>query len=200
MELMIVIAMIAILAVVALIALNPQTQLKKSRDAKRKNDLEKVQNKLESYFADKGNYPTISCAGEECCQELEAKDTLLAPYLDGIPADPASSRKYLYCSQPSQSQWYKIFTNIEYTQDTQLARNPCRPGCIKNSTRYNYVVSSPNILLETDVTDVPEGAVTPDPSDCAAPGFYCPPSGVNRNCCGGDDFLYCGGGLYWCAE
>jgi len=201
MEILIFVALIAVLSTVALLAINPMTQLKKSRDARRKNDLEKVQNKLESFFSDKGDYPTISCEDDECCQQLEKNDSLLSPYLDGIPADPVPDRKYLYCSQPEKSQWYKIYTNIEYPQDPQLARNPCQPGCVKNEKTYNYVVSSPNIPFATLAEDVLircGGGEWRQPS-CDNPWNYCPPrEPEDRGACCSGGFLYCQDELYWC--
>lgn len=199
MEVLIIVALIALLALVAILALNPQTQLKKSRDTRRKNDLEKVQNKLESHFSDKGYYPTITCEDEEeCCQELEKNDSLLSPYLEAIPSDPISLRKYLYCSQPEKSQWYKIFTNIENLSDPQLAKNPCQPGCLKSSKTYNYVVASPNVTFENDLDPrtCSRGNTPYSPEGCVTLEDYCPPQG-NPSCCSGGA-LFCQDNLYWC--
>jgi len=203
MEVLIVIALIVILATIAILALNPRTQLQKARDARRKSDLEKVQNKLESYFTDKGNYPTISCADSECCQILTKDDPILSPYLNKIPGDPSPSKSYLFCSAPTRSQWFKIYTNIENTADFQLSRNPCRTGCYKQSNFYNYVVMSPNILTSEESGFPPEGSQSIE-AGCARPNNYCPPAGINPACCSGTDgegqqlTLWCQEDLYWC--
>lgn len=57
-ELLVVIAIIGILATVSIVNFNSAKM--KARDAKRKSDLATIQQALEMYYDDKGNYPKIS--------------------------------------------------------------------------------------------------------------------------------------------
>ncbi|MBY0539409.1 prepilin-type N-terminal cleavage/methylation domain-containing protein [Patescibacteria group bacterium] len=80
-ELLVVIAIIGILSSVVLASLN--TARLKSRDTRRIADIKQLQLALALYFDSNGGYPATLAA--------------LAPqYIAAIPADPVSSRAYVY--------------------------------------------------------------------------------------------------------
>ncbi len=61
-ELLVVIAIIGVLASGVLVAINPLEQIKKARDAQRKQDLAQIQKPLEVYYNDNGRDPTLLSA------------------------------------------------------------------------------------------------------------------------------------------
>lgn len=94
-EMVIVVMLIAIISTITIV-INFQTQMKKSRDAKRKTDIERLRNALEMCRSDTGGYlatsglvfgttPTLACGGNT--------------YLNPLPDDPrAPGAHYSYTS------------------------------------------------------------------------------------------------------
>src|SRR6185437_9866953 len=98
-ELIIVIGILGVLAIFLLASLNPLAQFSKARDAQRKSDLSQIQKALEQYYQDNGKYPQndssyhiVNVNG----QSVSWGSSLWSPYLDTVPADPQTSRQYLY--------------------------------------------------------------------------------------------------------
>jgi len=130
---LIVIVFLAILATLLLVTLKPQTQLQKSRDARRKADLVKLRTILEDYNNDKKSYPGSLVCGSS-----------LDPYIDKIPCDPQTGTSYAYVKSATA---YWIYAKLEYDKDKTIAEVGCASGC-GPSCNYNYGVSSPNVGLE----------------------------------------------------
>ncbi len=144
-ELLVVMAILGILATIGLSSF--RTSQAKSRDAKRKSDLEQVQRALEMYFNDHGRYPTASNGkivigvklltwGEDEMVDAEAAATV---YLKELPKDPSGSLEYCYFSQTAPL-GYKLYAKLENSQDPAVA-GPYSCG----AGTYNYGVSSTNI-------------------------------------------------------
>ena len=57
-ELIVVIGIIALVATATIAVLNPFGQFQKARDARIKSDLSQLQKALETYYQDKGGYPS----------------------------------------------------------------------------------------------------------------------------------------------
>jgi len=66
---------------------------KRSRDVKRKSDLEQIRAALEMYRSDNSEYPNTG-ASFVSAQDLTA--TLVSTYTPAIPTDPSSSGDYQY--------------------------------------------------------------------------------------------------------
>lgn len=122
MELMIVMVIMSILA--SLVIGNFSTSTKRGRDTRRKTDLGNIQTALESYFNDKGVYPTgvtgvmTGCGvGDSmpCNWGSAFIDKYSTLYMNILPADPVSGKKYYYVSAGSS---YKIYAKLENTLDT----------------------------------------------------------------------------------
>jgi general secretion pathway protein G len=89
-EVMIVVSIVVILAILAMFMLT--SNLTKSRDGKRKADLDRLKIAFEEYYGDQNAYPDTSmitnCGGDE-----------LRPYLPTIPCDPKTKKPYCYISR-----------------------------------------------------------------------------------------------------
>ena len=124
-ELLVVIAIIALLSSVVLASLN--TARSKARDAKRLADLRQVQNALELYRNDNGQYPIASCISSpwwNCWGSSGEARLVPSTYLSNMPQDPLfgdfggacsrptdGSRLYAYYSDNGQR--YLLVTNLE---------------------------------------------------------------------------------------
>lgn len=132
-------AIVAIFIIMAIFAY--RAQLMKSRDARRKADLKKIQNVLEDYLNDSGYYPGTFICGD-------TQGTLLEGYANEVPCDPVNNIYYNYFysydSLTPRKSWYKIYTKLENTNDPLIASVGCGSGCGPDNN-YNYYVSSPNV-------------------------------------------------------
>ncbi|MDP3954931.1 MAG: prepilin-type N-terminal cleavage/methylation domain-containing protein [bacterium] len=133
-EIIIVVALLAILGMIVLVALNPSVQIKKSSDARRKADLQKLTRKLEDYYNDKKCYPaSLIC------------NAPLPPYVEKIPCDPKGG-SYGYTSDCSS---FRIYAKLEFLSDPIIEKVGCKNGCGPGgSSDYNWGVSSTNVSLE----------------------------------------------------
>lgn len=154
-ELLIVISLIALLAAAAFALINPQRQIEKSWDTRRKNDLSQLQKVLEDFYNDKNCYPKPA---EVCydptvnptCQICGLRSTPLpiSPYLSNLPCDPQQSLKpFLYqVDSITCPRWYRVFSKISNTSDPVINQVGCGTGCgpASDPTGYQYYISSPN--------------------------------------------------------
>lgn len=107
-EILIVVGIIAALAVMA--GMSYSSVLQRSRDGKRKSDIEQIRSALELYRADKGYYPPDGGAINDFVNVTDMLDAFEG-YINAIPRDPsgdeykymatdfdiATSRYYSYC-------------------------------------------------------------------------------------------------------
>lgn len=134
-ELLIVVSIIGFLGAMVL-TLTGQTQFFKSRDARRKGDIKRLQTALEDYASDNECYPTVDL--------MVCNTTNLSPYIQNIPCDPKTKESYLYEPQSGTCPtWYRLYVNLENDQDPAISKVGCTNGCGPGQT-YNYWFASPN--------------------------------------------------------
>lgn len=155
-ELIIVIGIISVLSVGALTVLDPVSQFQKANDVRRKSDLAQIQRGLEVYYEDNGKYPPKYTSTDYRIKALNGSvvnwGSSWQPYMDVIPKDPDSSKKYTYFSS-SDGQSYFIYASLDRVSDPDscnggqaceslssngIAENTCGDTC-------TYGVSSPNV-------------------------------------------------------
>jgi len=144
-ELLVVIVIIGILVALAL----PQlfAAQARGRDTERKNDLKNIKTQLETFFNDKGYYPTSSTAGEEGYTPSPVEDvnitTVVADPLKGdlgltdADLDDPRDGEYLYTSDGNT---YSITATLENKSDASIAQG----------TDGLYVVESVNQETTTE--------------------------------------------------
>ena len=140
-EIVIIIALLAIFFVLSIEVI--KTQLVKIRDVERKLDIDKLRISLERYYDTYDCYPSSL---PECGEKFAlGKDILI---LD-TPCDPKTKEKYYYDidSKGSCKKWYRLYGNLERTDDPIIQIIGCLSGC-GSECEYNYGVSSPNTGLE----------------------------------------------------
>ncbi len=170
-ELLVVIAILALLAGLGLRVFGTVQQ--KSRDTRRKQELQSISKSLEAYYNDFKRYPysddgrIVGCganAAEPCTWGgIWQNSTNQTLYMGELPTDPSSNR-YFYLAD-SQGLSYSIFTYLENREDALAVVNQdgnpayyantyCRiiDGVLTAST-CNYVVRSTNAANDLNVVD-----------------------------------------------
>jgi general secretion pathway protein G len=155
MELLIVMVILSIL--VAIATGTYASSSKRGRDNRRKNDLRSVATALETYYSDKGRYPTgtngviMGCgAGDSgACPWGDSangfRDQYGTLYMVLIPSDPLDSQTYYYVSSGTN---YKLYAKLENTRDAgDGVKQDGYAGtdCDENNTvMCNYGIASAN--------------------------------------------------------
>ncbi len=145
-ELLVVIGVISILAGATLTILNPEKQLQRARDSRRKADLQQIRSALELYRSDFGTYPTTDWVYSTAVGNSWIPG-LSPDYLKTVPKDPKnigsnySGQVYGYYSSawcsatPGTS--YILAVTLENSSDTEKGQiikyNSCDWG---DSTLY----------------------------------------------------------------
>lgn len=121
-EMLVALSLMAILAVAVLGAVNFQTQMRKSRDTKRRADIAQVRSALEMFRADNTSgepapyafpfaYPR-ACNGVAPANSWSCLDTTLRTggYLSVLPSDPQPGKNYYYTSWSLGTDTKNIYT------------------------------------------------------------------------------------------
>lgn len=179
-EIMIVVAIVVILAILAMFMLT--NNLAKSRDGKRKADIDRIKIAFEEYYDDQNSFPpdTIlsNCGGDE-----------FKPYLPNIPCDPKTKKPYCYVyDETDGGQNYRILSSLEYQDDPIIEQLNCHSEGVYcgfedectplGYSRFNYGVSSTNIVVASE--NIGEVVPSPTPSPSPSPT---PPMAGNHHAC-----------------
>lgn len=110
---------------------------KRSKDAKRKGDVEQIRSALEMYRADTGYYPNI---GSGVWANAFGLSTLLvSTYLPAIPSDPKPAQTYRYkVTNLSGGNYYGYCMSALIESEDPL--DTCTPDTVNS---HNYGVKSP---------------------------------------------------------
>ena len=133
-ELLVVIGILGVLGSVLVTIIDPVKQLKKARDGKRKAEVGLIQQALELYRSDQGEYPQGPLA---CDQSLKVGQVT---YVEKIPCDPLdSTQPYSYTPDPAPAYKYRLVACLENTAD--IDRDGSNQGC--PSGRWSYTRNNP---------------------------------------------------------
>ncbi len=93
-ELLIVIGIVGILAGTTISLLDPQKQLQRARDSRRKADLQQIRSALELYRSDYGHYPRTdwvnSTQGDDWIKDSDSSKPIVPDYIKVVPKDPVN--------------------------------------------------------------------------------------------------------------
>lgn len=183
-ELLIVISILAILTLTVIFAVTQN--LARSRDGKRKSDLDRIKIALQESYDDNNVYPDATVLND-------CGGSTLRPYLSIIPCDPKLKSAYCYL-RLNNGQSFRVFARLENDEDQiiqDLGCNTSDPYCGYEEecssvgySGFNYGVSSGDIAVANPVMPVvSSGGGTPNPPPpeplpSSVPGiFACTPLG-----------------------
>ncbi len=130
-ELLITIAVIGAIATITIAAIDPIKQIKKGRDAKRKAHIAQIQQALELYRSDRGEYPASplpSCPNGDLMSGG-------VYYLRKIPCDPVGSGvNYIYTPSAAPRLSYTLRACLENLTDSE--GEGAVTNCPTNRTAY----------------------------------------------------------------
>lgn len=146
-----------------------RSQIYKAKDAKRKADINRIQQAVEEYEKDHDCYPP---------PELLVCDPGfgLKPYLNKIPCDPVTGESYPYeVDNDVCASWYRSFS------DLYIGGSPVGPD-----GAYKYSATSPNApnasLYPSDFYGCKNGSCSPIYWDVSIPGLECSPNWGRSDC------------------
>lgn len=134
-ELLVVIAIIATLVTLSVVSYT--TVNKRSRDTKRKSDVEQLRNALEIYRTENRMYPDTG--GGSWTDASNLSSVLVSTYISAIPSDPKSTQVYRYqATGESGGAYYSycLSTKLEAEDPT----DSCTPDTVND---HNYGVKNP---------------------------------------------------------
>ena len=142
-ELMVVISIIAILSGIGFATYSGLN--KKTRDSRRKVDLEVIRQALELYRSDVGIYPGSNgwCTQVSNTTYPEVKNALQAGYVERVPQDPRYADTYqdYFYMNISSGQKYALYAELEGSDATDDITGCARIGGTNNE--YDYKVTNP---------------------------------------------------------
>lgn len=155
-ELIIVVAVLSIMSAGALAIIDPTAQFQKANDVRRKSDLGQIQRALEVYYGDNGKYPPFYAASDYRVKGLDGNvvnwGSSWRPYMDVLPKDPKSNKKYVYFSGVD-GQSYFLYASLDRGTDpavcnsgaacASLSLNGIAPASCGSTC--NFGLSSPNV-------------------------------------------------------
>lgn len=94
-----IIAVLVTIGIVSYASIN-----KRSRDSKRKSDLEQVRSALEMFRSDNGYYPDAGAGN--WAQASNLSTTLVATYMPAVPSDPSTGTYYYKATAKSGASYY----------------------------------------------------------------------------------------------
>ncbi len=134
-EVLVAVTIIAILISIGVVSYGSVN--KRSRDAKRKGDVEQLRSALEMYRADTGYYPNAGSGSWADASGLTT--TLVATYLPVIPSDPKTTQTYRYqATNLSGGNYYGYCMSA--LLESENPNDTCTPDTTNSHT---YGVKSP---------------------------------------------------------
>lgn len=153
-ELLVAIAIIGILASVGFVSFT--ASLQKSRDARRKADLDQVAKALESYNLDNGVYPgscggqIVGCSGG-ACSFGQAFTNEGKTYMGTLPSDPIAGQRYVYTTS-ANGRSFQLYAHLESEADSEVVIG-VGLSCSGDERECNYGVSSADVGLTPHLSE-----------------------------------------------
>jgi len=155
-ELVVVVAILGIFIGIVLLSIKPQLQMAKSRDGRRKADLQRISTALEDYAGDHPCYPERIYSDDENCLPSDE----IKPYLSKIPCDPLTNKPYDYIRIDGCKE-YVVYANFESGEQGKYGR-------------ADYAVASSNVAA---IPTLPPVTIAPTAAPTAAPTTVLPTEG-----------------------
>lgn len=147
-EILVVVSIIAVLIAVGVISYG--SIQKRSRDARRKSDIEQIRSALEFYRSDNGYYPDGPTTFTALSSSANPGKVLIDDeYIAQIPSDPKDDTEYAYQIKMLnlQGEHYYGYCLAAYTEGDGSGSNACTTETLPSSPTtekdYTYGVKNP---------------------------------------------------------
>lgn len=137
-ELLVTVTIIAVLTVIGVVSFAQVN--KRSRDVKRKSDLEQIRSALEMYRSDNGAYPSTGSGAVTGASNLAA--ALVSTYMPAIPSDPTGTYVYEY-QAVLNSGVYNIYCLSAHLETIAAGTTQSTCTIALPSANYNYGLKNP---------------------------------------------------------
>lgn len=134
-EVLVAATIIAVLAAVGFASYSKVNQ--KSRDSKRKSDIEQLRSAVEMYRADNGFYPNAGTGSWTNASDLST--TLVSTYMPAIPSDPKAAQTYRYMATNVSGGNYYGYC-LSALLESENPSDTCTPDAVNS---HNYGTKSP---------------------------------------------------------
>lgn len=134
-EVLVAVTIIAILISIGVVSYGSVN--KRSRDAKRKGDVEQLRSALEMYRADNSFYPNTGSGAWADASGLST--VLVSTYLPAIPSDPKSTQTYRFRATNFLGGNYYGYC-MSAVLESENPNDTCTPDTVNS---HNYGVKSP---------------------------------------------------------
>lgn len=179
-EILIVMAIIALLSTMMFYG-SIQSSFQKARDAKRKQDLNKMTSLLENYYNDNQVYPPSNPVyPSDGTIENAPWGGPFGSYAPSLPRDPQSPVQVYFYQVDVNRHFFALYAKLENRNDDEIERSGCKNGCGPGNS-YNYAVFSSSVIM---IAGVPNGESVPmGPTAVPTPTFNpVPPPDPNTPC------------------
>jgi len=136
-ELLVTTIMIAVLTIIGIVSYSSVN--KRSRDVKRKSDLEQIRSALEMYRSDNGAYPNAGAGSLTLASNLAG--SLVSTYIPAIPDDPNGTQHYYYQGIQVNSSY--VGYCVSALLETIPATPPQSTCTVSLPSGYNYGLKNP---------------------------------------------------------
>ena len=135
-EILVAATILAVLAAIGFVSYASINQ--RSRDSKRKSDVEQIRQALEMYRSDNGYYPATGAGSWTDASGLSS--VLVSTYLPAVPADPKSADQvYRYQATNATGGNYYGYC-VSALLESENPSDTCTPDTVND---HNYGVKSP---------------------------------------------------------
>ncbi len=135
-EILVAATILAVLAAIGLVSYSKVNQ--RSRDSKRKSDIEQIRSAVEMYRLDMGYYPNTGSGAWSNAEDLSS--ALVSTYMPGIPTDPKSlTQTYRYKATSLSGGFYYGYC-LSALLESENPTDTCPPDTVN---LHNYGVKSP---------------------------------------------------------
>lgn len=143
-EILVAATLIALLASVGIVSYSSVTR--RSRDSKRKSDIEQLRTALEMYRADYSSYPPVNTTGYDTAENLTPY-LVAAPYtyMPAISSDPKATYRYSYKATNASAGSYFGYCLSAYleTEDLSDTCTSAPSTDMSQTPNHNYGVKNP---------------------------------------------------------
>jgi general secretion pathway protein G len=144
-EVLVAATIIAVLVAIGMVSYSSVN--KRSRDAKRRGDLEQMRSALELYRSEYGFYPFVGSGSWTSASDLNTGDPatgLVPSFMPSVPSDPKSTERYSYKATNVSSGTYYGYCVSAKLETISVTSSTCASSEVDPNVQYEHNYGSKN--------------------------------------------------------